>query len=95
MSALLSFGSSVIWLAWAGHQYRGLTGCPWDLPQHGHPFLVALALVTGSTLVAPGVQWRRLPRVETVAVGLITGLLVAVVLLVVAFMFGAGLRCND
>jgi hypothetical protein len=93
LSVLLAIGPGVIWLVWADHQYAGQTGCPWDLPNTGHPVLVGLALVFGSMLIAAGAQWKRTPRVAAAA-GLVTGTVAGLVVLVVAFFFGAGLQCT-
>jgi hypothetical protein len=94
-ATLLAAGAATVWLAWADNQYRGLNSCPWTAQNRGHPVLVGLALSLGSAVIITGVRWRRDSRGWAATVALSTSVLAGVAILVVAFLFGAGLRCTD
>lgn len=95
LATLLAAGAAGIWLVWADSEYRGLTSCPWDTRNRGHPVLVGLVLSLGSAVIVTGARWRKESRGWAAALGLSTSVLAGVVILVVAFFFGAGLRCED
>jgi drug/metabolite transporter (DMT)-like permease len=95
LGTLLAGGAAVVWLAWAEQQYRGDTGCPWLLPNRGHPVLVGAAASLGAAAIMTGARWKQDPRGWAATLGLATGVLAGVVILVIAFLFGAGLRCQD
>lgn len=91
---LLAAGSGVIWLIWASQQYSGQPGCPWGVPNNGHPARVGFALAVSAGLIGACVRWRLGTPREAAAVGLGTGMLAGLVVLVTAFFFGAGLQCT-
>lgn len=62
---------------------------------NGHPVLVGVIITLGATAIMTGVRWKKDSRGRAAALGLSVGALAGVVILVVAFFFGAGLRCND
>jgi NADH:ubiquinone oxidoreductase subunit 2 (subunit N) len=95
LATLLAAGAAVVWLAWAGHEYRGLTYCPFDAQNRGHPVLVGLALSLVSAVLMISTRWKLDSRGWAAAFGLSAGVLAAVGILVVAFVFGAGLHCTD
>jgi hypothetical protein len=92
-------GSAVLWLMWAENRYRNFDFCPWGTHVEGHPtghpVLIGLGLVPVSGAITARTRWKRDSHAWAAALGLMTGILVAVALLVVAFFFGAGLRCQD
>lgn len=98
LGVLLVAGSAALWLLWAENEYRRWTGCPWGahikgLPS-GHPVLLGLGLSVGSAATMALARWRRGPRWYAAFLGATTGGFAAVVILVVAFCFGAGLQCT-
>jgi hypothetical protein len=95
LATLLAAGAAAGWVAWADHQYRGVTSCPWDGHNAGHPVVVGLALSLGAAVITTGARWRRDSRGWAAILGLSAGVLAGVVILVVAFFFGAGLHCTD
>ena len=95
LSLLFAWLSAFIWLLWAQDEYRGQTGCPWDMAHNGHPVVIGLGLTLGSMLIVTGVWRVQGTRGEAVAIGLFTGLVAAIVTYVVALWFGAGLQCFD
>src|SRR5579859_3673299 len=91
-------GSAALWLLWAENEYRNWTGCPWGahikgLPA-GHPVLLGLGLSAGSALIMAVTRWRRGSRAYAAVLGVSTGVVAGLVILVVAFLFGAGLQCT-
>ncbi|MGZ4316089.1 MAG: hypothetical protein ACXVRS_09675 [Gaiellaceae bacterium] len=46
-----SAAAGALWLWWADNEYRGLDSCPFGVSGHGHPWLVALALMLGAGAV--------------------------------------------
>ncbi len=94
VAILLAAGSAIVWLVWAQNEYHGLTSCPYD-QNKGHPALIGLALSLASAVAMAGMRWRRDSRGWAAALGLSAGVLAAITILVVAFLFGAGLRCED
>jgi uncharacterized membrane protein len=98
ISILLVAGSAVVWLVWAENEYRGIDYCPWGahVKGHpaGHPVLIGLGLALGSGAIMAWTRWKRDSRASAAALGFSTGILAGVVILV-AFLFGAGLRCTD
>lgn len=95
LATVLAAGAATLWLAWAENEYRGLTSCPFDDQNRGHPALVGLALSFGSAALVVSTRWKQDSRGRAAALGLSTGVLAGVGILVVAFMFGAGLHCTD
>ena len=99
ISVVLVAGSAVVWLVWAKNEYRGIDYCPWGAhvkgQPAGHPVLVGLGFALGSAAIMAGMRWKRDSGAWVAARGLSTGILTGVVILVVAFLFGAGLRCTD
>jgi hypothetical protein len=98
--AILSLvGSAVVWLVWAENQYRNFDFCPWGTHVEGHPtghpVLIGFGLALVSGVITARTRWKRDSHGWAAALGLMTGVLVVVALLVVAFFFGAGLRCED
>lgn len=92
---LLPASAGVAWLVWAQHEYRGFDSCPWGSGK-GHPSLmgIGLTLICAATMsTAP--SWAKTSRTATIALTVVTALLAGAVILVVAFLFGAGLRCED
>jgi len=92
---LLPACAGAVWLAWAQHEYRGFDSCPWGSGK-GHPSLMALGLA----LLCAGVMcttpsWAKTSRTTAIVVATVTGVLAGAVILVVAFLFGASLRCTD
>ena len=95
LAIVLAASSAAAWLVWAESEYRGLTSCPWGTRNSGHPVLIGLALSVASAAVVTFARWRQDSQGWAAAAGLSTGVLAALVILVVAFFFGAGLRCTD
>lgn len=98
LGALLIAGSAALWLLWAENEYRKWTGCPWGahikgLPS-GHPVLLGLGLSVGSAGIMTLARWKQGSRASAGTVGALTGLVAGLVILVVAFLFGAGLQCT-
>lgn len=97
LAVLVIAGSAALWLPWAENEYRRWTGCPWGahikgLPS-GHPVLVGLGLTVGSALIMALAGWMQgLRTYATGLVGAFTGVAAGLVILVVAFLFGAGLQ---
>ena len=93
VSILLVAGSAVVWLVWAENEYRGIDYCPWGAHVNGgpegHPVLIGLGLALGSGAITAWTRWNRDSRVWAAALGFSTGVLAGVVILVVAFFFGA------
>ena len=92
---LLPVFAGAVWLAWAEHEYRGFDSCPWGSGK-GHPSLMGLGLA----LVCAGVvcttpRWAKTSRTTAIVLATITGIFAGALILVVAFLFGAGLRCTD
>jgi hypothetical protein len=95
LAILLAAGSGAVWLIWAENAYRGLTSCPWDTPQSGHPWLVGLALSFGSAAIMTWTRRKKSSRAGAAPLGLLTGVLAGLVIAVVALLFGAGLQCTS
>jgi F0F1-type ATP synthase assembly protein I len=57
--------------------------------------LISIVLVVGSGVIVTCTRWKRDTRAWAAVLGFSTAVLAAVVILVVAFFFGAGLRCGD
>ncbi len=91
---LLPVVSGVIWLVWAEHEYQSLTYCPWDSGK-GHPVLVAIALMLVGAGISVCPREIRTSRAWSLSLAVSTTVLTGVVILVVGFSFGAGLRCTD
>lgn len=92
---LLPVCAGVTWLVWAQHEYRGFDACPWDSGV-GHPSLMGIGLTLVSAAImstSPG--WAKTSRTATIALTITTAALAGAVIVVVAFLFGAGLRCED
>ena len=92
---LLPAFAGAVWLIWAQHEYRGFDSCPWGSGK-GDPSLMGLGLA----LLCAGVMttipsWAGTSRTAAIVLAIVTALLAAAVILVVAFVFGAGLRCTD
>jgi hypothetical protein len=90
---ILTLGPAAIWLLWAKIEYHGLGSCPWNSHQ-GHPAVVGLVLVAASTAIAISSRRTRnryIAVASSAAIGVVAGLAI----IVVAFLFGAGLRCTD
>lgn len=92
---LLPAFAGAVWLAWAQHEYRGFDSCPWGSGK-GHPSLmgVGLALLCAGVMCTTP-SWAKTSRTAAIVLAIITGILAVAVILVVAFLFGAGLRCTD
>src|ERR1035437_3091938 len=90
---LLTLGPAAIWFLWAEIEYRGLDSCPWA-SHEGHPAVVGLVLVLASMAIAISSRRAR-TRYVSVASGIAVGAVAGLAIVVVAFMFGAGLRCTD
>jgi hypothetical protein len=99
ISIPLAAGSAVVWLVWAQNEYRGIDYCPWSAPVRGgpsgHPVLIGLGLPLGRAAIMASVRWNHDSRAWMAARALSTAILAGAVTLVVAFLFGAGLRCTD
>jgi hypothetical protein len=95
LAMALALSGAGIWLVWARHEYRGLDSCPWDMPGHGHPVLIGLALSVLLGVAMVLIRWKHDPRGWVAILGLSTTVIAGLVILVVAFFFGAGLRCTD
>jgi hypothetical protein len=95
LATLLAGGSAAVWFAWANNAYHGLSSCPWDTHNGSHPVLVGLGLSLASLAIMTGARWKTDSRGWAAALGLSTGALAGVAIVVVAFLFGAGLRCTD
>lgn len=92
---LLPVSAGVTWLFWASYEYRGFDSCPYGSGK-GHPSLMGIGLTLlcmGIMSVAP--NWAKTSRTAVIALTIITAVLAGAVILVVAFLFGAGLRCED
>jgi hypothetical protein len=92
---LLPACAGAAWLAWAQHEYRGFDSCPWGSGK-GHPILMGLGLAllcAGVMTTTP--RWATRSRTAAMGLAIVTAVLAGAVMLVVAFQFGAGLRCND
>lgn len=57
---------------------------------HGPRLMLVCAAIMSTTP-----SWAKTSRTAAIALTITTGLLTGAVILVVAFFFGAGLRCND
>jgi hypothetical protein len=98
LAVVLIAGSAGLWLLWAENEYRDWTGCPWGahikgLPS-GHPVLLGLGLSVGSALIMALARWKQTSRSSAAGLGALTGIGAGLVILVVAFFFGAGLQCT-
>jgi hypothetical protein len=98
LGILLVAGSAAVWLIWAENEYRNWTGCPWGahikgLPS-GHPVLLGLGLSFGSALIMALTRSRQGSRASAALLAALTGVAAGLVILVVAFLFGAGLQCT-
>jgi hypothetical protein len=90
---ILTVGPAAIWFLWAKIEYHGLDSCPWNSHQ-GHPAVVGLVLVAASTAIAISSRQTR-NRYIAVAASAAIGVAAGLAIIVVAFFFGAGLRCTD
>ena len=98
LGVLLVAGSAALWLLWAENEYRNWTGCPWGahikgLPS-GHPVLLGLGLSTGSAVIMAIARWKQGSRASAAGLGALTGVGAGLAIVVVAFLFGAGLQCT-
>ena len=92
---LLPASAGLAWLIWAQHEYRGFDSCPWGSGK-GHPSLMGIGLMLVCTaIMSTTPSWAKNSRAAAIALTITTALLAGAVILVVAFFFGAGLRCND
>jgi hypothetical protein len=90
---ILTVGPAATWFLWAKIEYHGFDSCPWNSHQ-GHPAVVGLVLVAASTAIA--ISSRQTPnRYIAVASSAAIGVTAGLAIIVVAFLFGAGLRCTD
>ncbi|MFZ0378747.1 MAG: hypothetical protein WCD11_13595 [Solirubrobacteraceae bacterium] len=92
---LLPACAGAVWLVWAQHEYRGFDSCPWGSGK-GHPSLMGLGLAllcAGVASTTP--SWAKTSRTAAIVLAVVTGILAGAVILVVAFLFGASLRCTD
>ncbi len=92
---VLAFGGAGMWLLWAENEYRGLDSCPYGVPNHGHPVLVGIALSVAPGIVLILIRRNRDPWGWLVTFAGATTLIAAAVISIVAFLLGAGLRCQD
>jgi hypothetical protein len=90
----LAVGGAVVWVVWAHHEYRGLTSCPYD-QSRGHPILIGLAISIACAVMVAAARYRQESPGWATARAFSAGVLALVMILVVAFLFGAGLRCED
>jgi hypothetical protein len=90
---ILTVGPAVIWFLWAKIEYHSLDSCPWNSHQ-GHPAVVGLVLVAASTAIAISTRQTR-NRYIAVAASAAIGVTAGLAIIVVAFFFGAGMRCTD
>ena len=83
---------------WAEHEYRGWTGCPFGTHikglLSGHPVLIGVGLSVGSAVTMAGARWKHGSREHAAIIGALTGGIAGLAIVVVAFMFGAGLQCT-
>jgi hypothetical protein len=91
----LALASGGLWAWWATNEYRGLNSCPFGLPGHGHPLLVALALTGASAVIMFLPRWGATTRRRSITLGVTAALLGGVVIYVAAFFVAGGLRCFD
>ena len=92
LTVILTVGPAAIWFLWAQIEYHGLGSCPWS--HQGRPAVVGLVLVAASTAIAISSRRTRnryIAVASSAAIGVVAGLAIVVV----AFFFGAGLRCTD
>jgi hypothetical protein len=94
LAVVLAAASGGLWLLWAEDEYRGLDSCPYDIPGHGHPALIAVGLIGVVALIAFLPRWGTEGRRSVVA-SAATGLLAGAAIFVNAIFVGAGLRCMD
>jgi hypothetical protein len=55
---------------------------------------IGLTLICAA-IMSTAPSWAKTSRTATIALTIVTALLAGAVILVVAFLFGAGLRCED
>jgi hypothetical protein len=92
---LLPASAGVAWLLWAHHEYRGFDSCPYDSGK-GHPSLMGIGLtLLCAAIMSTTSSWAKASRTAAIALTIVTAVLAGAAILVVAFLFGAGLRCQD
>jgi hypothetical protein len=95
LALVLAGTAGGIWRIWAEAEYTGLTYCPWNAQSTAPPLLVGLLLSLASATVMGWTQRTKGSLRRSAVLGLMTGGLAALVVLVVAFAFGASLHCTD
>jgi hypothetical protein len=93
----LVVGSVVAWTTWAEIEYGSSpqAGCPFGTSRAAPWWPLAVALSVGSAAAMGWALWRKHLRPQAVVVGVLTGAVAFVAILVALVFVAAPLRCFD